>query len=400
MENSSTKSVIKRSSKRGRDVGFNEGSDEKKSKIEAAPVQLIDINDDCLQAIFEYLAISNLVNLAEANDRFIPAVRSVFSRWHRKKCVSIWYYERQSKDTVLIQVNMAVAFFRHFGHLISSLTLYHITLIDVEEIIQQSIFQHCATSLVELKLNFFNENGFQTITKPFEKVKRLTLNTCTLSTKLSQLSTWFPELVSLTLNDCKQKYLQSLATHLPQLKHLKILDYYGMFDTQTIIEMFRCNSQLKSLDLECDYKADFLQSITDNLPQLNKLQLYIPNDGFWSFSDRKVQFEKVNQFTLIGGCIEFDDLVEYMPFVFTNLEEFKLVNKCGVNTIRFQFSGPLIDFIIENKKLKKLSLQIDFIANEALINDIKAIAQSFPNIQVELNHETIKQNRSQQSAMK
>lgn len=317
----STSNLVVASSKRGRESDSDDIAHEKKPKIDrVVPLQLVDINEDCLQAIFEYLNVRNLINVAETDDRFIPAACSVFSRYHRKKSVSVCFYDEENANELVIEASTTVIFLRHFGHLISKLSLYHLSIIDPDAAIQLSIFKHCSTSLAELSLNLFEEKDFHAIEQPFTNVKRLSINKCWLNSNLSLLSKWFPDLSSLSLNCVYQLHSQTIA-HFPQLKHLKIIDHFNDIDLGTINKMLHCNPQLESLVFERDCNANFLQSITKSLPQLQELELWVPNDRFRSFGKQIVRFESVKKLKLTGRNTRGPDLIENLPFVLIHVEK-------------------------------------------------------------------------------
>lgn len=53
------------------------------------PLQLTNVNFDCLCAILENLDVFGLVNMAETASKFVPVAQSVYSRRYRKKTVFV-----------------------------------------------------------------------------------------------------------------------------------------------------------------------------------------------------------------------------------------------------------------------------------------------------------------------
>lgn len=74
------------------------------SNIKFESTTITNLNNDCMEAIFEYLGFNDLCNIAESSKQFYVAACEVYKRNYAKKtlvynpprCFSIEYYERYS----------------------------------------------------------------------------------------------------------------------------------------------------------------------------------------------------------------------------------------------------------------------------------------------------------------
>lgn len=333
--------------KRLRDVDNDAAKIQKKQKIEEKLLRLMDMNYDCLEAIFMNLNLVDLVNVAEAHQSFIPAAALVFSRRFSNRLVYVNYNTTCTTSTVpeISKANIA-AFFHHFGKLVTILFYNAKSQQDLK--VEKLLLEHCVDSLVELELAFCPKDAFDTIEKPFENVVKLFITKSCLGRKISSLNKWFPSLTKLVLDDVKLLQPMSLGINISKLTHLSIYYNQVAIPMATFTELFRMNPQLKSLTYRCDYGEEFLRSVSQHLQQLINLEIWSPDDRFHSFNDEKFLFPNVETFTL-NSVFYWGDFVDKMPFALPSLQE---LHFDGFN----EFDGTLINFIIQQKGIKKLSL--------------------------------------------
>lgn len=371
MEHLPTKSSVKmqKAEKRTQEEATDAECNPKKQKVDAIPLRLVDINDDCLQMIFEFLNLDDLVNVAEANESFIPAAVAVFSRFHRNKefKASLFLKPELMIDDISLQEDAAAAFFRHFGHRLLQLSIHfyyqHSTTFE------KMILQYCTDSLTKLHLYIPDGNNFNAIRKPFTMVEKLHMSHGLLGKQLSQISIWFPNLTTLELVSVNLFQLETIDLKLPRLKHLLIA--LTNLSQSTICKILRANQQLESLVLRCDYDVHLLQTISRHLPQLEELGLWPPTDGFQSFGDQKFCFDHLKKFTL---CCLWRS-IENISFTFTNLHELNLI---GFD----RFDEQISDFAKKFKSINKLSLASFYAVddNNLLDKDLNSIVKSLPNL--------------------
>lgn len=364
--------TVSKNAKRGREPALNEEDDPKKPKIEATPVQLVDINEDCLQVIFQHLDVIDLINVADTNNRFISAAVSVYHRCHRTKGVTIsngCYCHHK----IPIPETLATSFFRHFDHEVSAFSV-NLSCIDYELNIEQFLQPNRLTALVELELYSFDETDFDTFVGPFETVEQLTIVSSWLNENLAKLNVWFPNVNTLKLYNVKTMWIESLEVHYPKLKHLTIYHNKTEIPHSSIIEVVRLNQQLESLSLHSDIDEDFIRCIEKYSKQLKQLDLCTMNDQFFNFYDKDIHFDNVETFTFT--C----DFVMSIPFTFNNLQELNLQG-FYLQSIDVEFKNQLVQFFAQNANLIKVNL--DFYEgawDDIELEDVTEIVKSLPKL--------------------
>lgn len=90
--------------------------------------------------------------MAEADDRFVAAATNVYSRYHRKKCVEVhpWRFLCTDRECIKVGKDIASKCFRHFGHLMSHLTIDFSDRFEIET--EQSLELYWKESLRRLTL--------------------------------------------------------------------------------------------------------------------------------------------------------------------------------------------------------------------------------------------------------
>lgn len=353
---------------------------QKKLKTGHDQLQLTEINDDCLESIFGYLTLNDLVNVAEANWRFISSARAVFVRRYQKMNfylnLGIIRMRMKNGTDYEIRKDVAIPFFRHFGGKVLGLYVNFLLNIDqdVNTKLEHMIFQYCTATLTRLEWFFCNMDTFKAINKPFENVRELTISKGSLSQQLSLLDIWFPNLIKLHLIYVKPFNPVSLETKFPHLKDLAIYNAEMTIPLASIMQMVRLNPQIKSFRLHCDYDVHCLRSIAENLPQLEDLILQSPGDRFASFADQVVHFKNVTSFLLMVPYYRRNEFVVNMPFAFQRLEQLTLV---GFN----KFKDQLMSFIVQNKGIRSLNLEPTVDDWDDLTDfDLKTIIMALPNL--------------------
>lgn len=347
--------------------------DPKKLKMEEAPLQLMDLNDDCLEHIFEFLNLQDLVNIAETDDVFSPAAISVYSRNRRTKkkvFVNLSPICCGQTDCVDVETNFD-CFFRHFGHLTSHLLVNALGSNGTK--IEESLQKYCLNSLRHLDLAFCDATDFEQIDKPFPHVEELTVIESKLGEKMSQLNFWFPCLNRLELVYTSLSRSDYFEVNFPNLTHLEIYTQELDIPSSTMRELFRLNPQLKTLLLLYDYDMEFLQFMNQCLPQLEELEIWAPENRFLTFGDQKVHFKMMKKF-ILNASSRRGDFVVNVPFQFTGLNELTLD---GFN----QFKDHLLPFIRNCTNISKLKL-VPFIEDwdDLKYDDLKNVIEIMPNL--------------------
>lgn len=345
-------------SKRSRVSNDSDDACPKKPKIVIDPLQLVDVNDDCLEAIFKHLALADLFNVCESHERFVVAAQTLYSRRYRSKSITVdvtttGISAEDGFDDIEIGMDISEAFLRYFGHMISSLWFNSKNQLALN--IEMSLFKHCTESLASLDLYSCNVKNFETINEPLKKVENLAISNSFLGKNLSMLNIWFPSITSLRLDQSGMAEPKALEVNFADLKHLEIYNNGRDLTEATIGKLLRFNQQLESLVLCCEINADFLRFIAEHTPQVEELELWVPSDRFNSFGDQKITFESVKEFKL--NCWHHYGLwLAHVPFKFTELQKLWLH---GFN----EFNNQMLEFIKQNKGISNLYL-VPYIDNE------------------------------------
>lgn len=286
---------ISRALKRPRDQNSDGDESQKKHRIEFEPVEhglcqfepiaptnpvplkLDDINDDCLRRTFQFLSATDLINVAEADGRFIPVATEVFRRCIRKRKIKVVRNPSRCVQNDCIKLNMEVASacFYHFGLLISDLS---IDFDGKREITAEQSFQkRCWKSLYHLDLYRCQSDSLETMKKPFVNVRELNIVSSTLGRKMSKMSIWFPNLTNLELSGVEVDYPEFIEVNFPNLKHLTIRqDFRTPNSSVALLLIF--NPQLKSLNLAGNCAAELFPVIGRHLVELEQLTVFPRTD--------------------------------------------------------------------------------------------------------------------------
>ncbi|XP_055302504.1 uncharacterized protein LOC129568533 [Sitodiplosis mosellana] len=381
MGNSPSKSDVEASqpAKRSCNQSCSEITSPKKPKITVDPLHLTDINDDCLEVIFKCLGWADLVNVADSDERFVGVAQSVYSRRYQSKAVSLNLnaidfkaaHDKKAHADPKIGKEIAEAFFRQFGHLVSSVSFNSMAQYAIN--IEKSLLKHCADSLTALELLLCRHINFETLNEPLEKVESLAITKSFLGQKLSKLNIWFPNLVSLRLVQVELQQPKALEVNFAQLKQLVIYNEDQTIPQATIGELLRFNPQLKTLILQCKLDVDFLQRIAECTSLVETLELWAPNDRFESFGEQKVSFEGVKKFKL-NSWFHWGEFLLGVPFKFSKLDKLSLN---GFN----EFKGEMLNFIKQNQDVTELSLlPILDDWDDLTFDDLESIVVSLPKL--------------------
>lgn len=269
---------ISRALKRPCDQSSFENEIRKRRKNEPAPSKLVDVNDDCLRSIFQFLGALDLINVAEADDRFVPVAAEIFRRHIQGKVLKVVRNPSRCVQNDCIKMNMEVAStcFRHFGSLISDLSIDFDGKQESE--IEQSLLMHCRKSLRYLDLYRCQSGSLETMKRPFVNVEELRIMDSMLGRKMSKLNIWFPNLVSLELNNTEAIYPEFIEENFSKLENLSIS---CRTPNRTVALLLVFNPQLKSLnlyDFSGYYAAKLIEIICTSLVELKQLTMFPGTD--------------------------------------------------------------------------------------------------------------------------
>lgn len=264
------------------------------------PMKITDINDFCLQKIFEHLDSLSLINVAIANEWLRPAASVIYKRKFGMKevCISNNRYNAPftsfSHHTVITGLKMCLPFLRCLGSSISGLTIWYHGWADKQcKYIHQYINRYCAESLVAIKFSTkTNSISIEPFEKPFVNVQTVGVLNTDLGNQWPSFAKWFPNMRSLKLMDVrtlcridlsKFDHLNELSINvaydggnstgkkanslLKQVPQLHSLDIRGLGLTMnTLLNIIKTNRVI------CNLKVNLFQySVAANVLEIQRL---------------------------------------------------------------------------------------------------------------------------------
>lgn len=313
------------------------------------PLQLTEVIFDCLISVFEELDVFDLLNIAETDNRLVPAAQSVFSRRHREKTVfvNLGPVSNIGPKFYQFEVEPATVLCRHFGNYISKMFINFMSQYAPE--LELEMLMYCIDSLTELRLGFCHQRNFEAMKKPWSQVQTLEVFKGTLGSKMSQLSSWFPKITGLKLVDVCFSMPKSFVAQYKELKTLMIYNKEDMIEPMVIFQTIRVNPQLEKLVLICESNVDLLRLISENLLQLIELEICAPRDCFY-FEEIPLEFKRIKTFK-INNQFDIGINIRHMPFKFDDLQELKII---GFN--EFTFDNHLMNFIFAQESIEKIAM--------------------------------------------
>lgn len=313
------------------------------------PLKLTDVIYDCLITVFEKLDVFDLLHIAEANGRLVPATQSVFSRRHREKTVfvNLGPVSNIGPKFYQFEVEPAAVLCHHFGKFVSKMFINF--MYQYAPALELEMLTHCTDSMIELRLGFCHQRNFEAMKRPWPQLQKLEVFKGTLGSKLSELNSWFPKIIGLKLVDVQLSIPKSFVA---QYKELKILTIYNKEETiepMVIFQTIQANPQLQKLVLISESNMNLLRLMSEHLLELVELEICAPRDCFY-FEEIPLEFKRVKKFKL-NNQFDNGNYIRYMPFAFDDLQELKIV---GFN--EFTFDAHLMNFILSQESIEKIAM--------------------------------------------
>lgn len=229
------------------------------------PTKIIDVNDHCLEKIFDYLDSKNLFNVAIANEWLRPAAALTYRRKFGNKRVIVnerFYGEASSKvwsnDAVRIGIKSTLQFLRCFGSTINDLEIDGFVSLNTKcpqtqkinrrhEYIHQYVKMYCAENLLSIRFEWMpNMDYFQ---GPLVNVENVEIRHGSLDAHLLHVfNDLFPKMRCLKLSDVRM-YKDSDAVHFEHLNHLKFR-LVCAFSEWKLHRLAQSSPQLRILEIE------------------------------------------------------------------------------------------------------------------------------------------------------
>lgn len=248
----------------------------------ATTKKLTDLNDDCLESIFLYLSLADLVTIVDTNKHLRTAAELAFVRNFGRVIFVKWtYYYRRLQiminDTeIVIPLPKPYRLLRCFGHLISKLEIAVQYKLQAYKLLKY-VNKYCGESTTEL---VFELKSISYMNKP-HAAETVSLQHCYLDKnhtrfrRAVRLNELFPNVRNLSI--CVSRLNRKrVAVHFPQLNQLKYDPDYRTADSADYhiaicVEMLHLNPQLRSLTLERPHIKTLLAS--QQLQFLERLEI-------------------------------------------------------------------------------------------------------------------------------
>lgn len=266
------------------------------------PTKIVDLNDDCLDKIFENLDLSSLFNVAVSNECMRIAARIVYRRRFGAKLVNIRIgvpsFTRMPSETeheiIIGDVRTCLQFLRCFGPSIQNLKVNRSYWNSERcDYIDEYINQYCAETLVTLSFLRNRKFSVENFKKPFVNLESIQIKDADLGDQLPLFVEWFPKLRRLELLDVcvDRKFGKNKATfnHLEQLSiEINNRNSEFGFSKRNVIKFLRLHPQLRSLNIHMPSRQGMplttLLSIVRYNPSISTLVLTTCRDYFASYS--------------------------------------------------------------------------------------------------------------------
>lgn len=307
--------------------------------------KITDVNNDCLENIFKYLNLDDLLNVVDANKWLRVAADYVYRRRYGQRIVELCdlnskktgYIQTNNKSPKIAGLKKCLRFVRCFGHNIYELKIDYCRSSRKDyTYLDQYVNEFCADSLTHIKYIRKSTILLEIPEKPFTKLEILGIIHSNLGNRFEEIMKWFPKLRRLYM-DSNRMDGNSVEVNIPNLEHLIVTLNSGkkyIINHKNVIEAVRLNPQLRSLFIR--------QRSKDLFPFTNVLEIANINPSIASLAIHQ------NSAQNTVGREQLFQLVTALPF----LGEL-LLNSCTLQ------SNDVIQFVRQATNLKMFCFKID-----------------------------------------
>lgn len=318
--------------------------------------KIVNLNDDCLEYIFNYLNLNDLIIVSEINKRFKLAASRSF--WNKYK--NNWTHEMNEVDHEKL--------LRNFGHFMTNFKIRGL---------------YSETSGIEIhQITEYSKK----ISNPFGKIKKIEFSGLFETT--SEIEKHIDCVQSLNFVYASTQNPQIIERNFPSMETLTIKNYMfslvqppNIFTNNNIRVALLENPQLLNLslshdpfDIGIDVSADMLRFISRTCPLLQNLDIEFGSDKYYLFEKTKpaAVFKELMECTL---SIFSDKMLMNFPVSFHRLQSLKLEIKTAV-------SGEIFRFITRNDSLRDLQITFSASIENYLVDNSDIIAlMTLPDIE-------------------
>lgn len=352
-------------------------------------IKLTDLDIDCLECVFEYLELGDLLNVTDSNKRLRNAANFVVDRKYSNTYFIFQNIHLSQNRSVEIKKNpkdfpqlkycitvrdlkTSLQFLRCFGYLKAYME-FDLSLPKPSELDQHLINycnEYCSNTDMAIKI----VNGLEAwehLEKPFTNIETVYMVGCHI-TDARSINKLFPKMRSMTCDfagiNCKSFYVNT--NYFPNLKKLIIIDpENGSLELVGKItsQILHLNTQIESLDiytLHLILDSNHFRNAIANLQNIQTLALGVKS-LYTSPINAITSLKNVQTFEIyIDGNIIMD-----IPFLFDQL-----------TTLVLHFSSVLypvfFNFINKHSTIKNLTLSVDSLST----TDLSELAESLPSL--------------------
>lgn len=312
-------------------------------------MKIIDLNIDCLEHIFNYLNLQDLLNVAVSNTALQYAAHLVFKRKHSQKMfvasLNVKLICRMGKET--INPTQFQSFLLVFGDYIHTIALCYSDLksndrknrktftkiidtfrmcythINEEDQKHRRLFQevfdavsrHSFKALVGIAFFNFPKDWFSQFSRRLSKIKYVTFYNCHLGgdNNTLLLSRVFPKISYLNIICRKNSKHNHIIAHFPYLKFLEIAIPHNEYKSSEFVSLINLNPQLLKLKMKLKESSDLIRFIAEK-SQLKIFDLCLMGS---LPRNESIHFKRLKFFRY--WCSE-----DRFPFTFDQLEKLEL----------------------------------------------------------------------------
>lgn len=261
--------------------------------------KITDVNNHCLEEIFQYLDLDDLFNIAVANKSLSTSAAAIYGRKFGHKPVNVCSIRHCPQCLYLFgdyicvdSLQYSLAFLRCFGAYVPALVLFCRRAFSSanDTLLDRYVNQYCADTLTRLHFTGTPTISNAALEKPFIKMDSVDFFISNFGYEMRTIVEWFPNLRYLKIVASSVNYA-TISAHLPHLKRLRIpIENNGWNHVTNLIQM---NPQLQWLEIDM---AEDVDKTTDNLldmivgnAAIRKLSIQSDDDSFVTVNTAEVQ---------------------------------------------------------------------------------------------------------------
>ncbi|XP_031617187.1 uncharacterized protein LOC116337041 [Contarinia nasturtii] len=331
-------------------------SQSKRMRLSTKSIEITDLNNNCLEHIFKFLNLNDLLNVAGTCKKFHSAANYPFSSNFGKKQFHLryTYIERGSSafsidtfenDIYIRKLKIYLKCLRTFGHLINKLCINYDTM-PIRDEIDLYINQYCSDYVKEIVFCWSMKGAMKNLTKPFPNVWSLAFSSCYLEDEITNFNEKFPKMKRLKFSGSNtiatRKCIEMNFSHLENLCIVDVDTHQSdtFFQPNNIATCIRLNPALRELEIGGELlNISFIQSVRKHLQHIEFLgiQLQSPkslqlNTGTISLNIKRLKVD------IRSGSMNPARMPK-IPLVSNQLEEF------SIKACNLWVKESLMDFI-------------------------------------------------------